>query len=136
MNIVEASNMFYGLLTADSDLMAALGGRVYNGKRSDGRETEECIVVNTPWSDHTTPQEGYSNINIHVPDIPVTIDGVEQMQPDTHRISALTNLVMAVLESATVEGVSWERPQETLIQEAAHGEHYNNLRIEWINCNK
>lgn len=135
MNYVEVNNMFYGILAADTDIASTLQGRIYNDKRSDGRETEECIVVNTPWSSHGKPQSGYSNINIHVPDMAVTIDGKEQLMPNLARLSTLTNLVLAALEEATVEGVSWNEPQETKMAESSHAEHYNNLRIDWINCN-
>lgn len=135
MNNIEASNMFYAILANNAAIINALQGRIYNNKRSEGKDVEECIVVNTPWCNHDKPQQGYSNINIHVPDMQITIDGKEQLQPNLTRMSELANLVFTALDNATKEGVSWNRPQETQMQEVAHREHYINLRIEWINCN-
>lgn len=135
MTNIEANNMFYAIMAQDTDIAVILQGRTYNNRRSDGRETEECIVVNTPWCNHDRPQSGYSNINIHVPDMIVTIDGKEQLQPNLARLSTITSRVLAALDKNMVEGVSWTRPQETLMQETNHAEHYINLRIEWINCN-
>lgn len=128
--------MFVQLLNADSTLTAALAGRIYNGKRSEGRPTEECIVVNTPWVNHRQPQQGYTNINIHVPDRHVVIDDTEQTQPDTARLQVLTAIVLDVLEAANIYGVSIEEPQENLMQEPTHAEHYNNIRVDWINGTK
>lgn len=135
MNKEEATEMFVQMLGADTALTTAMQGRIYNGKRSDGRETEECIVVNTPWVNHRRPQEGYTNINIHVPDEKHTIDGVQQLQPNQERMSQLTNLVLAILQTTVVTGVDWQQPQENAMAEPQHNEHYNNLRIDWINCN-
>ena len=127
--------MFIGLLKADATLTATLQGRIYPNKRSEGKMVEECIVVNTPWCNHRRPQEGYTNINIHVPDKTHTIDGVQQKQPDNDRISELTNIVLSILEAAVVNGVDWHMPQENGMKEPTHEEHYNNLRIDWVNGN-
>jgi hypothetical protein len=135
MNKEEATEMFVQMLGENTALTTTLKGRRYNGKRSDGRETEECIVVNTPWANHRRPQEGYTNINIHVPDETHTIDGVQQLQPNQARMSELTNLVLAVLAAKVVTGVDWQQPQENGMVEPQHNEHYNNLRVDWINCN-
>ena len=135
MNNIEANNMFYAILANSTAVINTVKGRIYNNKRSEGNDVEECIVVNTPWCNHDKPQQGYSNINIHVPDFQITIDGKEQLQPNLVRMSELTNIVLTTLDNATIEGVSWTKPQETQMQEEAHKEHYINLRIEWINCN-
>lgn len=135
MNKEEATDMFVQMLGENSALTTALKGRIYNGKRSDGKETEECIVVNTPWVNHRRPQEGYTNINIHVPDNKHTIDGVQQYQPDQERMSQLTNLVLSILENKVIVGVDWKEPQENAMAESTHAEHYNNIRVDWINCN-
>lgn len=127
--------MFVGLLNADTTLTSALNGRIYANKRSDGRPVEECIVVNTPWVNHRRPQEGYTNINIHVPDETHTIDGIQQKQPNNTRMSQLTNMVLAILDAAVVVGVDWQMPQENGMVEPTHEEHYNNLRIDWVNGN-
>ena len=136
MTNVEANNMFYSILSSYGPLTAALRGRIYNLRRSDGVDTEECVCINTPWSQHTSPQQGYSNINVHVPDVAVRIEGKEQMQPDLSRLSMLSALVVEALEDANVMGVSLEKAAENIMEETQRREHYNNVRVNWINCNK
>lgn len=136
MNKEEATEMFVQMLMADTDLTEMLQGRIYNRKRSDGRETEECIVVNTPWVNHRRPQSGYTNINIHVPGETHTIDGVQQIQPNTERMGNLTNIVLSLLDNAEYpNGFSCSSMQENAMVEDVRSEDYNNIRIDWINGN-
>lgn len=128
--------MFIGLLKADSTLTATLQGRIYPNKRSEGKTVEECIVVNTPWCNHRRPQEGYTNINIHVPGETHTIDGVQQIQPNTERMGELTNIVLSLLDNAEYpNGFSCSSMQENAMAEDVRSEDYNNIRIDWINGN-
>ena len=126
--------MFVQMLGANATLTGTLQGRIYKGKRSDGKPTEECIVVNTPWVNHRRPQEGYTNINIHVPDEVHTIDGMQQTMPG-ERMKILTTIVLAILDEYNSYGFSVATVQENAMAESTRAEHYNNLRIDWIYCN-
>lgn len=133
MNKLEIDALFYQWLTADAALTSGLNGHIYNANRVGGRDTEECIVVITNTVEHvsSTEDSGYTNINIHVPDIHVTIDGTQQTQPDISRLSQLTALVRTALETHHTN-FSIEKQSEIVFSEPARAEHYNNLRIEWL----
>jgi hypothetical protein len=132
MNKLEIDALFYQWLKADNSLVSELKGSIYNANRVDGRDTEECIVVITNSVEHesSTEDSGYTNINVHCPDLLAQIDGTEQLQPDVIRLSELTELVLVAIGTHRTN-FSIERITESVFAETTRAEHYNNIRVEW-----
>lgn len=131
MNSIDTDDTLFQILNASAALKAELTGGIYVlGERPDGSEKED-IVVNNLFINHTIPQTGNSNVNIHVPDMTLTIGGKQQHKGNRERLRTLTRLVLDILKAARIEGLTFWVTNETVIKEPAVNQHYNNLRINW-----
>lgn len=131
MYSIETDDILYQILNASAALKAELTGGIYvMGERPDG-SVKEDIVVNNLFINHEIPQTSTSNVNIHVPDMMLTIGGKQQYKANRERLRTLTELTLAALKVANVEGLSIRIVTETIIKEPSIPEHYNNIRIDW-----
>lgn len=131
MHSIDTDDTLFQILNASAALKAELTGGIYVlGERPDGSEKED-IVVNNLFINHTIPQTGTSNVNIHVPDMSVTIGGKQQHKANRERLRTLTALVLEALKAANIQGLTIRITNETIIKEPNIPEHYNNIRIDW-----
>src|ERR1035437_9722207 len=114
----DTDDILYGVLKASTSLVAALTGSIYTmGERPDGSEKEDVVVNTITLTQETLPQLGTSNVNIHVPDMDVKISGKLQKKANRARLRALTTLVLSVLTSAKILGLSYRVTTQTTIAE-------------------
>lgn len=131
MQSIETDDILFEILNASAELKAALSGGIYvQGERPDDSGKEDVVITNLLLT-HEAPQNGTSNVNIHVPDMKVKIGQSEQFKADRERIRELTAIVLSALKSANITGLAIRVSTETVIKEPEISEHYNNLRIEW-----
>jgi hypothetical protein len=129
----DTNDILYKTLVSSEELKAAISGGIYISERPDNPENED-IVVNTITVTGNMPQQGTSNVNIFVPDLKLKIKGQEQRKANRERLHKLTDLVISILETANVEGLTFWVANETVIKEQSIYQHYTNLRIEWNIC--
>jgi hypothetical protein len=128
----DTDDILFAVLSASSELKAAISGGIYHeAERPDSSEKEDICINTITVTRNYTPQSGTSNVNIYVPDLKLRIKGQEQRKANRERLRELTNLVIAALEAANVNGVMFWVANETAIKEPAIYQHYVNLRIEW-----
>ncbi|MGI6124582.1 MAG: hypothetical protein ACOYIG_10450 [Acetivibrionales bacterium] len=131
MNSIETDDILFQILNGNAEIKQAITGGIYTmGERPDDSQKED-IVVNNLFLNHTVPQTGTSNVNIHVPDMTVTIGGKQQKKGNRERIRTITGLVFQALKNANVEGLGIRVTNESIIKEPNIFEHYNNIRIDW-----
>lgn len=127
----DTDSILYGILKGSAPLAAYLSGGIYAGDRPDG-STKEDVTVNTiSLTQDSLPQRGTSNVNIHVPDLNLTIAGTPQSKADTVRLKTIAYLVLDALRAAKVEGLGFIVETQTTIREQELSQHYVNLRISW-----
>lgn len=131
MQSIETDDILFAVLNGCEQLKAELSGGIYTqGERPDDSQKEDVVVNNLALT-HDLPQTGTSNVNIHVPDKKVKINGKEQYKTDRERIRILTGIVLSALKAANVEGLLFWVSNETIMKEDSIKQSYNNLRIEW-----
>lgn len=131
MHSIETDDTLFQILNASAALKAELTGGIYvMGERPDDSEKED-IVVNNLFINHTVPQTGTSNVNIHVPDMSITIGGKQQYKANRERLRTLTALTISALKAANIRGLAIQIINETIIKEPNIPDHYNNIRIDW-----
>lgn len=129
MAIFNINTIFFKILDQSPELREVYAGDVFVGESPENYDSEN-ITINTINVRHGKPQTGTSNINIHVPDVLIEVDGVEQYVADENRINDIVSVVVAVLESAVVTEFGFKITNESTI-ENGH-EHYVNLRLDWV----
>lgn len=70
-------------------------------------------------------------MNIHVPDMTLTIGGKQQHKANRERLRTLTALTLEALKAANIQGLAIRITNETIIKEPNIPEHYTNIRVDW-----
>lgn len=126
----DTDNYLFGILK-NAEGLEVTGGIYVMGERPLNSKLEDIVVSTIDLTQDSAPQRGTSNVNIHVPDIDVTIGGIRQKKANRTRLQELTEIVCSLLESANIEGLAiWMTNQNTL-KEPDIDQHFVNLRVEW-----
>lgn len=124
--------ILYQILNGSSTILSAISGGVYIDERPDGSEAEDIVVNTIDLTQEYAPQSGTSNVNIHVSDIDVQINGIQQKKKNRERLKSLTTIVLDALKFAKIEGLSLVVTNQTTIKESTINQHYTNIRIDWF----
>lgn len=128
MTPTQTDTLIYKILTQSRRLDIS-GGIFTAGERPDDSRAED-IVINNISFEHSRPARGVSNVNIHVPDIEVTINGTPQRKADRDRMQEIADAVISILESTTIDGVKITLSSSQVFAEETG--HYFNLRYDWL----
>ena len=106
---------------------SSISGGVYPGKRPDGSRKEDVVVNCLPVTGDQL-QRGIVNVNIHVPNLEITISGhPDNSQPDLKRIEEIYQVVEPIIENGIKDNTDVSIQQAILIEEG--NEHYLNIRL-------
>lgn len=130
MDLIQTDSVIYRILT-ESHLLDITGGIYTAGERPDNSDREDIVINNISY-EHSTPRRGVSNVNIHVPDIAVTIDDIQQYKTDRDRLQDLTQIVTTIIETTNIEGVAIHIETTQVFAEPNAHEHYMNIRCSWL----
>lgn len=122
----------YKTLKASEAVVATIDGGIYvMGERPEGSEKRDIVINTITGGAGTRPQTATVNVNIHVPDLFLTIGGVQQRKADRERLRPIVNAVRHTINAANIEGLSLQIVGENIIRETQVPEHYANIRV---NC--
>lgn len=108
---------------------SVITGGVYKGKRPLNSAKEDIVIGSLPVNAEQV-QEAVANVNIHVPNLKLTIGGVQDNgQPDFAKIKSVTALVTELLKEKVGSDYWFYVQQQTLFAEDEINEHYSNIRI-------
>lgn len=121
---------------AASALDIATNGELYKLKRPLD-STKEDIVINCLPISGEQVQLATANVNIHVPDILLDIDGKEQFMPDTVRLKTLADMADSLLKDVSAAGYYYYIASQATLQDQNHStpNHFINVRIEFRSYN-
>lgn len=128
----DTDSILYQILNGSPAILSAISGGVYIDERPDGSEAEDIVVNTIDLTQDNPPQLGTSNVNIHVSDKNVQINGIQQKKKDRERLKSLTTIVLDVLKSAKIEGLALIVTNQTTIKEPTINQHYVNIRVDWV----
>ncbi len=126
---LEMSRIAYGLLIGTGIQNAVSGGVFHNSRPS--KSTREDVVVN---SIVLTPGDislGVGNINIHVPDVLHTIEGVGQLVPNNQRLQELSAYIVPVFVHHVGDKFVINIANQGIYEEPEFDSHYFNIRIDF-----
>ena len=107
-------------------VQSSISGKIYKDKRPSG-STKEDIVINSLTMTNDYMQNGVFNVNIYVPMISVTINGVTQLQKNNARLKQLADLVYPVLDDAWTNNYNVDIDNHQDFEEA--NENFYNFRV-------
>lgn len=119
-------------------LTSAITGRVYKWKRPLNSNLID-VVINCLPTNNLQLQTAVANVNIHVPNLSVTLPGglVDNTQADIPTLRSLTSLVISILKERWFpEDEYWfDVQQQNIFSEDGINEHYSNIRVNFYSIN-
>jgi len=128
----DTDSILFQILNDSPAILSAISGKVYIDERPDSSESEDVVVNTIALTLDNPPQLGSSNVNIHVSDMDVQINGVQQKKKNRERLKLLAAIVVDVLKSAKIEGLALIVSTQTTIKEPSISQHYVNIRVDWV----
>ncbi len=130
---IDTDTILFKLLKANNELSATLSGGIYTGDdgRPDNSEKEDIVVNTIDLSQESLPQLGTSNVNIHVPDMTISINNTQQKKTNRTRLKELSEIVMTILRTAKIEGLALVVTNQVTLAEPEISQHFVNIRINW-----
>lgn len=138
MNSSQAVISLYRYLK-DSELMTGAlkpNGDLYKYRRPLNSKSEDVVINSLPF-DTEALQQGTLNVNIHVPNLTLELDGaVDDTQPNTERLGELADIAMELLKDVwSYDGHHYfSAQQENLIQDT-NSSCYINIRVDFRSVN-
>lgn len=86
-------------LLLSANIQNSISGKIYKDKRPTGSDKED-VVINSLTMTNDYLQNGIFNVNIYVPMISITSNGITQYQKNNARMKVLADLVYPVLNDA------------------------------------
>ena len=128
----DTDKILFSLLSGSPVKAALSGGIYYDGGRPDDSNREDIVIGTVTVTQESYPQEGVSYVNVYVPDKDERIDGRQQMKANRSRLEALSGMVTDILMNARIDGVGLAVENQTVLQDAAIGQHRLVIRIRFI----
>lgn len=119
------------------DLASEITGSIYKRQRIPASQLEDVVIISLPVNADQI-QEAVVNINIHVPNIEVTANGVTNPdQPNFERLQSLADLAKLELDDVyeTQIGYYFNVQQQNVFSDEEAGDHYINFRIVFNSFN-
>lgn len=121
----------------DSPLKTAINGGIYKQKRPQSSKKEDVVINSLPMV-NAQLQQCVLNVNIHVPNKAIFIDGQQDnFQPDSARLQTLAGIATDLLEDVWSDDaqIHYEIQQESLFEEPDLYEHGVNFRLNFYSTN-
>lgn len=127
--VIDLVDDMYVLLNVGPVQSIMLSGDVFPDGRPAGH-VNECIVINSLPITGRQLQTAVANVNIHVPNLKLTINGQpDNSQPDRKRLKIISDVVIPLIKDAIINNTVTEIQNITLIQEQNLNEHFLNIRV-------
>lgn len=113
-----------------SALKSAITGKMYKLLRLANSKKEDVVINCLPINNEQLSKT-IANINIHVPDLTIEVDGIAQQVPDIVRLKSLAALAISILKDTWTSTLNYDVQQQVVIQDREAGDHYINIRLEF-----
>ena len=128
---MDLDNILFDLLNGN----VSINGGIYKGDdgRPDDSKSEDISINTIDVSQEYSPQIARSNVNIHIPDEDVNIDGRVQKKANSKRLNELTKSVLEIVRNANIHGLKIVAEDQTIVKDReGSSQHYCNIRIAWM----
>lgn len=116
-----------------SSLKDSITGKVYKYERPVDSVKEDIVINSLPVTTGQL-QTAILNLNIFVPDIIVSVSGVQTGYANNARMKVLTGIAFEELDEWT-EDYNFNVQQQTLIKDNESSSHFINIRLEFYSIN-
>lgn len=113
----------------------AISGDVFLHEKPDNYRNESVVINSLPVTGAQL-QKAVVNVNIIVPNLKLTINGIsDNSQPNRIRLKAISDVVIPLLSNAMINNTITAIQNITMINDKALKEHILNIRVETNSIN-
>lgn len=128
--IGDLESLLFRILKEDETLEVT-GGIYLGTDRPIDSQLEDIEINSINLTQNYLPQLGVSNVNIYVPDIAVTINGVQQMKANRGRLDELSKHVLSLIRGTVIKGSTVTPAFQYSFAVPEINQHFTNIRLEW-----
>lgn len=127
--VVDAVDDVYKLLDIPAVHDAMLSGDIFPDSRPDNHRKEAISINSLPITGDQL-QAAIVNVNIHVPNLVLSISGQsDNSQPNRTRIKVIADVVTPILKDGNVNNMVTAIESINLIKDELLREHFLNIRV-------
>ncbi len=124
----------YNVLSNNAGLTSVISGVVCKKRLLNSRK-EDVVIGSLPVNNDQI-QQAVLNINVHVPNLKMTIEGKQDnTQPDTARLKLITGIVWQAIDDKFYADHWFYVQQQNLFEEELTNNHYSNIRVNFFSIN-
>lgn len=134
---LDITDILYAKLAA-SDLVgttSSITGSIYKLTRPMDSVKEDVVINCLPVTGTNPLQLATANVNIYVPDLHATVNGIRQYLPDFARMDTLAAKAIAAVDNTNAAGYFYWVASQSIFDEDTTHQHFINLRIDFKNIN-
>lgn len=124
----DVNTFLFALVT--QSIGTTLTGGVYKLQRPRDSKKEDVVVSSLPIPENTNPQVATCNVNVHVPNMVISIDGFPHTVCNQARLKELADILITALDEGISDTYHYRVTNQTVIEEPAQDEHFYNIRLE------
>ena len=131
----DIENILFAFITA-SPLATDISGGIYKRQRPAQSQSED-IVINCLPINNKQLQQAVANVNIHVPNLQVTVNGIsDKSHADFARLQELADLAKVTMSDHwELQDYGFSIQQQQTIQDDISDTHYINFRLDILSIN-
>lgn len=134
---IDFQNRLFDLINS-SALKNGITGGVYKSARpiTGVMDLKEDVVINCLPVPGDQIQETVGNINIHVKNLDLKIDGKsDKTQPNLSRLNTLTLMAIDIIQDHYAEDFHCDFDSQQLFEEPESNSYYSNIRVNLFSIN-
>lgn len=132
--VIDLVDSVYELLNV-SAVNNVITGEVYLDSRPDNSILEDVVINSLPVTGEQL-QRAVVNVNIHVPNLQLTINGQpDTSQPNRKRIKVISDIVIPLIKDAIINDTLTGIQNITMINDKELKEHFLNIRVNTYSIN-
>lgn len=132
--VIDLVDSIYELLNV-SAVNNVITGEVYLDSRPDNSVLEDVVINSLPVTGEQL-QRAVVNVNIHVPNLSLTINGQpDTSQPNRKRIKVISDIVIPLIKDAIINDTLTGIQNITMINDKELKEHFLNIRVNTYSIN-
>lgn len=132
---LDAVDKVFEVLDA-SALETEITGKIWKNRKPVGDDDKENVVVNSLSINNLQLQQGLVNVNVHVPNISVRVDGItDTTMPNHERLRELAKMTVDVLDDNWGSDFNFDVQQQVLVQDEVTKSWYINIRLNFYSIN-
>lgn len=132
---LDISTILYKHLSGVSEVVSAVTG-IYRNRRPPGSKGYD-VVINALPVDAEQVQQAVANVNIHVPNMSQTANGVtDNAVPNLKKLSELLSVIVPYLTEQWPSNQDYHFTIQQVSDPIPDGDnHFINIRVDFINLN-